>query len=70
MNELTSTPNAPGIVNSDMHLYVTYTNEPDSSNLAWAGPCQRRNDRPIVGRVNFNIGKMQNLKGTNKEFED
>ena len=28
-----------GVSNSDLHLYVTWTNEPTSSFLAWAGAC-------------------------------
>lgn len=38
-----------GIADSDLHLYLTFENDPNSGTLAWAVGCHDRDDRPIVG---------------------
>jgi len=51
-----------GIPNSDLHLYIIYVNDPNSSYLANAGWCSFYETesllRPNFGRIKFNLGKM------------
>ncbi|EAR98426.1 leishmanolysin family protein (macronuclear) [Tetrahymena thermophila SB210] len=45
---------------SDLHLYVTFTNEPQETYLAYAGWCKFvRIIGPTHGQVNFNLGILQ-----------
>jgi len=63
-----------GVANSDIHFFITVTNEPTNSFLAYAGSCYFRAGArkiPLVGRVNFNYYYMQGVNTTdNQEFED
>ncbi|EGR27277.1 leishmanolysin family protein, putative [Ichthyophthirius multifiliis] len=49
-----------GIPNSDLHLYITYQNNPTSTVLASASFCAIDSifQRPNFGRIQFNIGQM------------
>ena len=50
---------SPGVQNSDLHLYVTYSNTPGGYTAAakWCTMYQNNNlIRPNFGSVNFNIG--------------
>jgi proprotein convertase subtilisin/kexin type 5 len=44
-----------GFQNSDLHIFVTYVNNPSSTFLAYASPCTLNNNyRPNTGKVVFN----------------
>lgn len=46
---------------SDLHLYVTYTDEPTKNFLAYAGWCRfLRTLGATHGQVNFNFGALKN----------
>lgn len=59
---LPSDDTSTGIASSDIHIYVTATNLNEPA-LAFGVSCQlddsdNSNNRPIVGRLNINIGKL------------
>ena len=44
-----------GFQNSDLHIFVSYVNQPSSQFLAYASPCSLNNNyRPNTGKVVFN----------------
>lgn len=49
-----------GIANSDLHIYITITNEPSSNYLAYASACRLSStlNRPVFGYVNFNVAYL------------
>lgn len=60
-------------VDADLILYVTATNEPGQTYLAWATPClfgdSSINFRPIAGQINYNAAKLkQDVKGFAKQL--
>ncbi|KAL4438374.1 hypothetical protein ABPG74_009413 [Tetrahymena malaccensis] len=58
-----------GIDNSDLHIYVTYANQPNTTYLANAIWCQL-DPNPNVGRVKFNIGTMDMDESSTQSFQD
>ncbi|EAR86011.2 leishmanolysin family protein (macronuclear) [Tetrahymena thermophila SB210] len=58
-----------GVENSDLHIFVTYSNLPKSQTLANAIWCQL-DPQPNVGRVLFNIGAMDIDESSTQSFQD
>ncbi|EAR86012.1 leishmanolysin family protein (macronuclear) [Tetrahymena thermophila SB210] len=58
-----------GIDNSDIHIFVTYANQPNTTYLANAIWCQL-DPNPNVGRVKFNIGTMDIDESSTQSFQD
>jgi len=63
-----------GIQNSDIHFFVTATDEPSSTFLAYAGSCYFRTGTrkiPIIGRINWNYHYIKdNDLTSSRVFED
>lgn len=64
-----------GITNSDIHFYITITDEPNNSFLAYAGTCYffsiATRKFPRIARINFNYHYIKDVNTTdNLEFED
>jgi leishmanolysin len=58
-----------GFANSDLHLYVTFVNNPSSSYLAYASPCSLNNNyRPNTGKVVFNSAYLASSYSTAAAF--
>ncbi|KAL4486499.1 hypothetical protein ABPG72_018453 [Tetrahymena utriculariae] len=58
-----------GVENSDLHIFVTYSNLPKSQSLANAIWCQL-DPQPNIGRVLFNIGTMDIDESSTQSFQD
>ncbi|KAL4438372.1 hypothetical protein ABPG74_009411 [Tetrahymena malaccensis] len=58
-----------GIYDSDIHIYVTFLNNANYTALANAIWCQL-DPNPTVGRVQFNIGKMNLNESSTQAFQD
>lgn len=54
---------ANGVADADLILYVTASNEPKDTYLAWATSCligdESTNFRPIAGQINYNSARMK-----------
>ncbi|EAR98436.2 leishmanolysin family protein, putative (macronuclear) [Tetrahymena thermophila SB210] len=57
---------------SDLHLYITFTNEPQETYIAYAGWCRfLRVIGPTHGQVNFNLGILNSYNFANSfQFQD
>ncbi|KAL4485599.1 hypothetical protein ABPG73_015391 [Tetrahymena malaccensis] len=57
---------------SDLHLYITFTDEPQETYLAYAGWCRfLRIVGPTHGQVNFNLGLLKSYNFANSlQFQD
>jgi len=63
-----------GIAYSDLHIYVTFTNDPSSSLLTYGLGCMHAgneyNGRVVIGRFNYNIDYFNKINlNSNNEFE-
>ncbi|KAL4438375.1 hypothetical protein ABPG74_009414 [Tetrahymena malaccensis] len=58
-----------GVDQSDLHIFVTYSNEPKYSYLANATWCQL-DPNPNIGRVKLNIGTINTDESSTQSFQD
>lgn len=56
-----------GVADSDLHIFVRATDEPDQQFLAWAQACSldTSTNRPLFGLINYNIYYLQQSNRTN-----